>query len=180
MWIIIGLLVIILIYILLLFNSLIKLNNNVEEAFSTMDVYLKKRWDLIPNIVETIKSYSKYEKTVFKDIVELRNKSYENMTYEDKIKLNEKLSKNINTFIILSEEYPKLKSNESYINLIKELSKIEEDIANARKNYNGTVRIYNNKVEIFPNNIFARIFGYKVKPMFKINNDEKESVKVNL
>lgn len=180
MWIIIGLLVIILIYILLLFNSLIKLNNNVEEAFSTMDVYLKKRWDLIPNIVETIKSYSKYEKTVFKDIVELRNKSYENMTYEDKIKLNEKLSKNINTFIILSEEYPKLKSNESYINLIKELSKIEEDIANARKYYNGTVRIYNNKVEIFPNNIFARIFGYKVKPMFKINNDEKESVKVNL
>lgn len=180
MWIIIGLLVIILIYILLLFNSLIKLNNNVEEAFSTMDVYLKKRWDLIPNIVETIKSYSKYEKTVFKDIVELRNKSYENMTYEDKIKLNEKLSKNINTFIILSEEYPKLKSNESYINLIKELSKIEEDIANARKYYNGTVRIYNNKVEIFPNNIFARIFGYKVKPMFKINNDEKESVKVKL
>lgn len=180
MWIIIGLLVIILIYILLLFNSLIKLNNNVEEAFSTMDVYLKKRWDLIPNIVETIKSYSKYEKTVFKDIVELRNKSYENMTYEDKIKLNEKLSKNINTFIILSEEYPKLKSNESYINLIKELSKIEEDIANARKYYNGTVRIYNNKVEIFPNNIFARIFGYKVKPMFKINNDEKESIKVKL
>lgn len=182
MWIyiIIAIIVIIVIYAFTLYNSLVKLNNKVKEAFSTMDVYLKKRWDLIPNIVETVKGYAEHEKETIKEIVNLRNSAYNNMSDDDKIKTNEKLSTGINKMMALAEAYPDLKSNENFIDLSNQLAKVEEDIANSRKYYNGVVRMFNNKVEMFPSNIFANIFGYKSKKMFEASAVERENVKIEL
>ena len=182
MWIyiIIAIIVLIVIYALALYNSFVKLNNKVKEAFSTMDVYLKKRWYLIPNIVETVKGYAKHEKDTLKEVVELRNTSYEKMSDEEKIKTNEQLSNNITKIMALAEDYPELKASDNFKDLNKQLTKVEDEIANSRKYYNAVVKIYNNKVEIFPNNIFAKLFGYQPKSMFIINENERENVKVRL
>ena len=182
MWIyiIITIIVLIVIYALAIYNSFVQLNNKVKEAFSTMDVYLKKRWDLIPNIVETVKGYAKHEKDTIKEVVELRNSTYDKMSDEEKIKTNEQLSSGINKIMALAEAYPDLKANENFKDLSKQLTKVEDDIANSRKYYNGVVRIYNNKVEMFPSNIFAGLFGYKSKAMFEASANERENVKVEL
>lgn len=182
MWIyiIITIIVLIVIYALAIYNSFVQLNNKVKEAFSTMDVYLKKRWDLIPNIVETVKGYANHEKATLKEVVELRNSAYEKMSDQEKIKTNEQLSSGINKIMALAEAYPELKANENFKDLSNQLTKIEDDIANSRKYYNGVVRIYNNKVEMFPSNIFAGLFGYKSKAMFEVSANERENVKVKL
>ena len=182
MWIyiIIAIIVLIVIYALALYNSFVKLNNKVKEAFSTMDVYLKKRWDLIPNIVEIVKGYAKHEKDTLKEVVELRNSTYNKMSDEEKIKTNEQLSSGINKIMALAEAYPDLKANENFKDLSKQLTKVEDDITNSRKYYNGVVRIYNNKVEMFPSNIFAGLFGYRSKAMFEASANERENVKVEL
>ncbi len=180
LYILIAIIVLIIIYALVLYNTFIKLNNKLKEAFSTMDVYLKKRWDLIPNIVESVKGYAKHEINTFKEVVELRNSTYDNMSNEEKIKTNEQLSSGINKIMALAEAYPDLKANENFKDLSNQLTKVEDDIANSRKYYNGVVRIYNNKVEMFPNNIFAGLFGYKTETMFKASDNERENVKVEL
>ena len=177
---IIAIIVIIGIYIAATYNKFIKSRNTVDEAFSTMDVYLKKRWDLIPNIVETVKGYAKHEKDTLKEVVELRNSTYDKMSDEEKIKTNEQLSSGINKIMALAEAYPDLKANENFKDLSKQLTKVEDDITNSRKYYNGVVRIYNNKVEMFPSNIFAGLFGYKSKAMFEASANEIENVKVEL
>ncbi len=180
LYIIIAIVVIILIALFVTYNSFVKLNNKVKEAFATMDVYLKKRWDLIPNIVETVKGYAKHEENTLKEVINLRNSVYENMSDDDKIKTNEELTKGINKIMALAESYPDLKASENFKDLSNQLSKVEDDIANSRKYYNGTVRIYNNKVEMFPSNIVAKIFGYKSKNMFEASETERENVKVTL
>ena len=157
-----------------------KFFNKVKEAFSTMDIYLKKRWDLIPNIVEIVKGYAKHEKDTLKEIVELRNSVYDKMTAEEKIKTNEQLSSSINKVRVLTEAYPNLKANENFKDLSNQLAKVEDEIANSRKYYNAIVRIYNNKVEMFPNNIFATLFGYCPKTMFEASTNEKENVNIKL
>lgn len=181
MWIyiIIAVIVIIVIYALITYNNFIKLKNMVKEAFATMDVYLKKRWDLIPNIVETVKGYAKHEENTLKEVVELRNSSYDSMSDDEKVKANQKISKDINKIMLLAESYPDLKASSNFQDLSRELSKVEEDIANSRKYYNGTVEMFNNKVEMFPSNIFAKLFGYKPKAMFETNEQERENVKVS-
>lgn len=182
MWfyIIITIIILILIYFGITYNSLVKLSNAVKEAFSTMDVYLKKRWDLIPNIVETVKGYAKHEKSTLKEIIELRNSAYDNMTVNEKVDMNNKLSQEINRLMAISESYPDLKANENFKDLSKQLTKIEDDIANSRKYYNGTVRIFNNKVQMFPSNIVAKTLGYKEQKMFEVDVAERENIKVNL
>ena len=121
MWIyiIIAIIVLIIIYAFALYNSFVKLNNKVKEAFSTMDVYLKKRWDLIPNIVETVKGYAKHEKDTLKEVVELRNSAYDKMSDDEKIKTNEQLSSGISKIMALAEAYPDLKANENFKDLSK-------------------------------------------------------------
>lgn len=172
--------IIILIYILITVNSLIRLNNKVKEAFATMDVYLKKRWDLIPNLVEVVKSYSNYEKNTLQNVINLRNNNYDELNYDDKLKTNNKLSENITKLFALVENYPEIKANENFLKLSDNLTKIEDEIANSRKYYNAIIRIYNNKVEMFPSNIIAKLFKFKVKTMYEIKENEKESVKVEV
>ncbi len=177
-YIIIAIVVVLVFYMLGVYNGLVQLNNKVKEAFSTMDVYLKKRWDLIPNLVETVKGYASHEKDTLKEIVELRKSSYDNMSDDEKIKKNEQISNGITKIMALAEAYPELKANENFRDLSNQLTKVEEDIANSRKYYNGVVRMFNNKVEMFPSNIFANLFGFKSKAMFEASANERENVKV--
>lgn len=180
LWIILAIIILIIIYAFILYNNFISLDNKVKEAFSTMDVYLKKRWDLIPNLVETVKGYAKYEEETLTRVTKLRNTVYNKMTNDEKIINNEELSSDVSKIMTLKEAYPELKANENFIDLSNKLTKIEDDIANARKYYNGTVRIYNNKVQMFPNNIFAKIFNYKTKRMFEASLEDKQNIRINL
>jgi len=171
---------IVVLYALVQYNNFVKLNNSVKESFSTMDIYLKKRWDLIPNLVEVVKGYAKHEKDTFSEITELRTRSYDNMSIDKKIAINEQLTNSLSRIMAISENYPELKASENFNQLSKELTKIEDEIANSRKYYNGTVRMLNNKVQMFPSNLIASIFGFKEYKMFEINENEKDNVKVQL
>lgn len=180
LYIIIAIVVILLLLVFSTYNSLVKLNNRVEEAFSTMDVYLKKRWDLIPNIVETVKGYVKHEQETLEEVINLRNNSYDKMNADDKIAVNNKMSQEISKLMAIVESYPDLKASENFKDLSNQLTKVEEDIANARKYYNGTVRNFNDKVEMFPSNIIAKILGYKTKNMFEVSENERENINIKL
>ena len=126
MWIyiIIGVVVLLLIIVLSIYNNLVGLRNKVNEAFATMDVYLKKRWDLIPNVVETVKGYAKHEKETLEDVINLRNSAYDNMSATDKIEKNEKLTAGISKLMMLAENYPDLKANQNFDDLSDQLGKV--------------------------------------------------------
>lgn len=178
-YLVIGVIALLVIYVLVTYNGFVRIKNRVEEAFSTMDVYLKKRWDLIPNIVETVKGYAKHEKSTLSEVIKLRNGAYDDMSSDEKIKANQQLSKGITKIMALAEQYPDLKANENFKDLSAQLTQIEDEIANSRKYYNGTVREFNDKVQMFPSNIVAMIFGYKAKEMFEANEEERKNVKVS-
>ena len=182
MWgyIVFFLFVLICVYVYVLYNNFIKLENKVKEAFSTMDVYLKKRWDLIPNIVDSVKGYASHEKETLEHIVSLRNSEYDDLSSDDKIKTNKKLNRDINQIMALVESYPDLKASENFKDLSDKLVMIEDDIANSRKYYNAVVRLFNNKVEMFPSNILAKIFGFKQYKMFEATDSERQNIKVDL
>lgn len=180
LYIIIGIIVIILIYVLVTYNGLVKSRNLVKEAFSTMDVYLKKRWDLIPNLVEIVKGYAKYEKETIEEIIALRANTYETMTTDKKINVNEQLTQGLSRIMAISENYPDLKASQNFIELSHNLTQIEDEIANSRKYYNGTVRIFNNKIQMFPSNVVSNLFGFHSANMFEADAEEKNNVKVDL
>ncbi len=180
LYVLIVIVAIIAIYIFIQYNSLVKSSNIVKEAFSTMDVYLKKRWDLIPNLVEVVKGYEQYEKDTLEKITSLRANTYDKMSMNTKLNINEQLTQGIATIMATFENYPDLKASESFIELSHNLTKVEDEIANSRKYYNGAVRIFNNKVKMFPSNIVASIFGFKIANMFEANSEEKSNIKVDL
>lgn len=180
LYIVIGIVVIIAIYFLIQYNSLVKTRNTVKEAFSTMDIYLKKRWDLIPNLVEVVKGYAKHEQQTFEKIISLRTNSYDSLSINKKIDVNKQLTSGISRIMAISENYPDLKANETFLQLSKDLTKVEDEIANSRKYYNGSVRILNNKVQMFPSNIVANLFGFKQVEMFEADVEAKNNVKVEL
>ena len=164
LYIIIGIIALVIIYVLLTLNKLIKLNNKVKEAFATMDVYLKKRWDLIPNLVETVKGYAKHES--------------ETLESSEKLSSNEEISSSLTKLFALAESYPDLKANKNFLDLSKQLTAVEDEIAHSRKYYNGSVRQYNNQIEMIPSNIVASMFGFKKFEYFKADEKEKETPKV--
>jgi len=172
--------VILVLFVIVVYNRLVTLRNYVKEAFSTMDVYLKKRWDLVPNLIEIVKAYAKHEKNVLEDVAKLRSGNYSDMSDNDKIDTNKKLGENLSKIIAIVENYPDLKANEHYSKLMDELASIETDIANSRKYYNGCVRILNNTVEIFPTSLIAGMFGIRNAKMFEITENERESIKAEL
>lgn len=179
-YIIIAIVAIVLIYIISIYNKLVKSKHIVEEAFSTMDVYLKKRWDLVPNLVEVVKGYANHEKEIIENVTHLRANTYKNLSLNSKIDINNKLDDSVTKIMAISENYPELKANENFLELSRELTKIENDIENSRKYYNGSVRIFNTNILVFPNNIVAKIFGFKEVEMFVAKSEEKNNIKVDL
>ena len=175
-----GILLVIFVYMIVTYNTFIKLRNSVGEAFSTMDVYLKKRWDLIPNLVEVVKGYAKHESSVLESVISIRSSPYDKMSQSDKIDINEKLAAGMPKLFAVAEQYPDLKASQSFLNLSAQLSRIEDEIAQSRKYYNAVVKKMNTFVEMFPSNIIAGIFGFKCSKMFEAQEEEKANVKVKL
>ncbi len=170
---------ILVIWVIASYNGFIKAKNNVEESFSTMDVYLKKRYDLIPNLVETVKGYAKHESETLNKVISARNLAEGAATMEDKIQGENMLTGTLRSLFAVAENYPDLKANENFMDLQGQLRQVEEDIANARKYYNAVVKQYNNKCEMFPTNILAGIFHFAQKPMFEVETEaERQNVKV--
>lgn len=162
------------------FNVLTILLNRVKNSWSQIDVLLKQRADLIPNIVSTVKGYSSYEKDTLTSVIDARNEVMNAKTKEEEINANKKLNYGVNKLLVLQEDYPELKADENYMSLHKNLKEIEDNIASLRQDYNNNVLRYKNKVETFPNSIFANIFGFKSQVFFQIDDDERENVNINL
>lgn len=176
--IVLSVLALIILYVLVTYNSFVKKNNQIEEAYATMDVCLKKRWDLIPNLVETVKGYAKHEQATLESIIKLRNHSYSDLSYTDKMNANEQLTQGINRLLAVAENYPELKANNNFMDLGRQLEDLNNEIANSRKYYNAVVKTYNNSVQMFPSNLVAGIFNFDKKQMFEINEEERDNVKV--
>lgn len=176
-----GILLLILVaYVIVMYNSFVKTNILVEEAFSTMDVCLKKRWDLIPNLVEVVKGYAKHEKTTLEELVNLRNGIYDDLSNSEKINTNVKINESLSKIMVIVENYPELKANENFLDLSKQLVLVEDEISKSRRYYNAVVKNYNNKVRLIPSNLVALIFGFKEKNMFEASEEERKNVKIDL
>ncbi|MEI6131358.1 MAG: LemA family protein [Bacillota bacterium] len=162
------------------YNGFITLKNKVEEAFATMDVYLKKRYDLIPNLVETVKGYASHESETLNKVVQARNMASGASTIEDKQKLEGDFASTLKSLFAVVENYPNLKADAQFLNLQAQLSDIEGEIANARKYYNAVVKTFNTLCQSFPSVLIAGIFGFTVKPYFEVDEDaERKNVKVS-
>ena len=178
-WIIV--IAIILIIILWIFgtqNKLVRKRMRAENAFADIDVHLVKRYDLIPNIVNTVKGYAKHEKSTLEDVVKARNTYLSASTPEDQLKADGQLTAAVNKLFALAESYPDLKANESFLSLQKELTTCEEKITYARQFYNDSVLSYNNKIELFPSSIIASMFHFEKEKFFEASADERKNVQV--
>lgn len=178
-FILIILCLIVILYVIITYNLLRKAQNRVLEAFATMDVYLKKRWDLLPNLVATVKNYAFHEKETIEETIRLRNQVYQHLSMNKKIVTNENITNNLANILLIAENYPELKANQNYLKLQSSLISIEDEIANARKYYNAVIRKYNNLVEMFPSNLVAQLFKFKQLLPFTINKNERNNVMVN-
>ena len=167
------------IWVVKTYNSFIQLRNNADEAFATMDVYLKKRYDLIPNVVETVKGYAKHENETLEKVMKARYDAMNASTVEQRIENENILQGALKSLFAVSENYPNLKADQNFLDLQNTLKTMEEEIANSRKYYNGAVKIYNVKRESFPSNIIAGIFKFLKKPLYEVENpEERQNVKV--
>ena len=160
------------------YNSLVTLRNRVKDQASQIDIQLKRRFDLIPNLMETVKGYMKHEKDTLEDIVKARNSFQSADTLEGEMQANSELTKAMTKLFALAESYPELKSSENFMSLQNDLSDTENKIATARQFYSDTVLLYNNKIQLFPSNIVAGMFGFKEEKFFEATEAEKENVKV--
>lgn len=179
LYVIIGVLVIAVLWIIGVFNSLITLRNRTKEAWSDIDVQLKRRYDLIPNLVETVKGYAAHEKQLFEKVTEARSRAMGAQTVKEKAEAENALSSTLKSLFAVAENYPQLRAVESFVELQRELTDTEDKIQAARRFYNGNVRDINIKIEKFPSNAVASMFGFKKMEFFEIEEAAaKEPVKV--
>lgn len=179
MWIALGVIVVLIIIFIGMYNGLVGKKNQVENAFSGMDVMMKKRYDLIPNLVSTVKEYMEHEKETLTKITALRSKAMSgDLSSDERVAVDNKISKAIGGIMVAVENYPDLKANTNFLQLQKTLNEVEEQISASRRTYNASVLVYNNAVEMVPTNIVAGIMNYKRKTMFEIPEGERENVNV--
>ena len=181
---IIGILVVVLIlsligYVISTYNKLVKLRNSVKDGWSQIDIQLKRRFDLIPNLLETVKGYMKHEKETLEGVIAARNSYQSATTNEDAMNADTELTKSISKLFALAEAYPDLKANENFNHLQQELSETEDKISHTRQFYSDTVLKYNNEIQMFPGSIVASIFGFKEEKFFEATATERENVKVS-
>lgn len=180
--IILGVIAIVAGWLIATYNGLVKMRNRVREAWSDIDVQLKRRYDLIPNLINTVKGYASHEKEVFQKVTEARSQA---MQAEEKgdpkatAEAENMLSGALKSLFAVAEAYPDLKANQNFLELQRELSDTENKIQASRRFYNGNVRDYNTKQEVFPTNLIASIFGFKPADFFEIEEAEKENPKVD-
>jgi LemA protein len=162
-----------------IYNGLVKLKNKVDEGWSDIDTQLKRRYDLIPNMVESVKGYATHEKSTFEEVTKARNMAMTAGTPEEKAKAENMLAGTLKSLFALAENYPELKANQNFLDLQNTLKDIEDHIQLSRRYYNATVRDFNTKIEVFPNNMLSGMLGFSKRQFFEIENAaEKENVKV--
>ncbi|HNY36131.1 MAG TPA: LemA family protein [Candidatus Pacearchaeota archaeon] len=170
---------VVLLYVMVAYNGLITLRNRVKEAWSDIDVQLKRRYDLIPNLIETVKGYASHEKETFDRVIEARNKAMSATGLKEKGEAENALSGTLKSLFALSESYPDLKASVNFLELQKELTDTEDKIQAARRFYNGNVMDFNTKLEMFPSNMIAQMFGFKASEFFVAEEGEKITPKVS-
>lgn len=177
-YIILAVLLVVILIILGIYNKIIRAKNRVKNSKANIEIYLKKRFDLIPNLVETVKGYSKHESGTLEKIVSLRNNynSQKSMSVNEANEMNNTLTK----YLAVVEAYPELKANDEFMSLQSELARIENELERARTNYNYSVTRYNTLIETVPNNIIASIFAFKKAEWFETEEESKENVKVEV
>ncbi len=178
-WVILGIVVVIALVIWLVYNSFIRVKNQVENSWAQIDVQLKRRTDLIPNLVETVKGYAKHEKTVLEDVTKARTALMQAKSVGQKAKASNQLTDTLKSLFAVSENYPQLKANENFLQLQEELSGTENKIAYSRQHYNDMVMRYNTLRESFPSNMIASMFNFGKRDMFETPEAEKQPVKVS-
>ena len=179
---VLGILLIVVVFVLVFivsnYNALVKLKNKVKDQFSQIDVQLKKRSDLIPNLVETVKGYSKHESETLEKVIQARNTYLSAGTPDEKMKSSGELSQAISKLFALAESYPDLKANTNFLDLQSQLKDIEDKISYARQFYNDAVLLYNNKIEMFPSNLIAGMFKFDKESFFEANEEERKNIEV--
>ena len=176
---IVAIVVVVLIALILMsmYNGLIRKNNDVENAFGGIDVQLKKRYDLIPNLIATVKQYMTHEKELLTKVTELRSKAIDgSLSNEEKVAVDNQITQSVKGIMVAVENYPDLKANENFINLQRTMNEVESQISAARRAYNAAVTSFNNGVETFPSNIMAGIMKLSVKNVFEIPEIERENI----
>ena len=179
-WIILGIVVVLIIAVIGMYNSLVQSKIKVDNAWSQIDVQLQRRFDLIPNFIETVKGYMTHEKETFEKIASLRTSWANANSVSEKAELDNQLSTTLKTIMAVSENYPELKANQNFSELSEELRNTENKISFSRQFYNDTVPMYNTKLQVFPSNIIAGMFNFKARDLFKAESDEaRRNVKVD-
>ena len=159
---------------LIMYNSLISKKNQAENAFATIDTQLKKRYDLIPNLVSTVKGYAKHEASLLKEVTELRAKATSGkLSTDEAVDVNNKIGRTLGDIMVAVENYPELKANENFLHLQRTLNELEEQISAARRAFNAAVTDFNNAIEMVPTNIMANLMGYKKRRLFEIPEGER-------
>ncbi len=176
LFIILGLLVLLVFFFVGSYNSLVRLRNRVKNAWSQIDVQLKRRHDLIPNLVETAKGYMKHERETLEHITEARSRAMGAQSVAEKAKAEGELAGALSKFLLVVENYPDLKANQNFLALQEELTSTENKIAFARQSYNDQVLFYNNKIQMFPSNIIANTFSFKQEEFFELEDKSEKAV----
>jgi LemA protein len=177
-FIVIGLIVIVLFFVIAIYNGLITLRNNADKAWANIDVLLKKRLDLIPNLVEIVKGYATYERSVLEEITKIRASAMQAQGIAEKARQNEAVSTSLGSVFALAENYPDLKASENYLNLQKEIAAIETQIAQRREFYNNSVMLYNTNISTIPGVFVANALKYQPREYFRVEGDVETPVKL--
>ena len=173
-----AIIVLILLWFIGVNNALVSLRNKVRNQFSQIDVQLKKRYDLIPNLVETVKGYAKHESETLEAVMKARASYASATTDSEKVEASNEMTKAVSKLLAVAEAYPDLKANANFLDLQQQLKEIEDKIGYARQFYNDSVMVYNNKIEMFPSSIVANMRGFKAEAFFQAAEQERENVKV--
>ncbi len=176
--IVIAFIVLLLITLAISYNGFVRLRNQSDEAFSTMDIFLKKRYDMIPNLVEIVKQYAIHERETLERVIQARSMAMGAQTFEERTQNENVLSGALKSLFAVSESYPQLKADGNFLNLQNQLIALEDDISQSRKYYNGVIKVMNNKVEMFPSNLYAAILGFRRYPYFMVDDYERQNVQV--
>jgi LemA protein len=175
---IIGAIVLVGLFFIVIYNKLTVLKNKIEEAYATVEAHLKKRYDLIPNLVETVKGYAKHESKTLTDVIEARNRAMSAGSFEEIRENENKLQQTLKSLFALSESYPDLKANTNFLDLQRQLQDVEDEILNSRKYFNAIVKDYNTSIALFPNSIAASIFKFTKKEYYEIEDAVHQNVRV--
>jgi LemA protein len=178
-WLVIALVVVLIIVFVFIYNRLVRLRNQIEAAWSQIDVQLKRRYDLIPNLVETVKGYASHERETFEAVTRARQQAAGAGTVEEQAQAENMLTQTLRQLFAVAEAYPQLKANENFLELQEELTGTEGRIAFARQFYNERVLAYDNSLETFPSNVIAGAFGFKPRPYFETETASREPVRVD-